>query len=108
MALTPFIAGACFWINLQNKAHEVLIIFFVYISAVFHGPGQGPVASIYSEECFPLSHREVGPAFAVATNLFGAAVVGSTLPATLLEFRAQGTFGSYARVFIQFPSKWEA
>jgi hypothetical protein len=48
--------------------------------AMFYSPGEGPVPYTYSAEVFPLSHREVGMGFAVATCLFWAAVLGITLP----------------------------
>lgn len=47
---------------------------------MFYSPGEGPVPYTYSAEVFPLSHREVGMGFAVATCLFWAAVLGITLP----------------------------
>lgn len=49
-------------------------------------PGEGPVPFTYSAEVFPLSHREVGMGWAVATNLFWAAVLGITLPRMLDAF----------------------
>lgn len=57
--------------------------FFIYVFGAFYSPGEGPVPFTYSAEVFPLSHREVGMGWAVATNLFWAAVLGITLPRML-------------------------
>ncbi|KAJ5602714.1 hypothetical protein N7537_005670 [Penicillium hordei] len=65
------LAGFCFWIPTSSNAHIVLITFFVYLFDPFYSPGEGPVPFTYSAEVFPLSHREVGMAWAVATNKFG-------------------------------------
>lgn len=76
---------------------------FIYIFDAFYSPGEGPVPFTYSAECFPLSHREVGMAWAVATNNFWASVLGLTLPRMLNAFTEVGTFGFYAGLnFIAF------
>lgn len=59
-------------------------------------PGEGPVPFTYSAEVFPLSHREVGMAFAVATCLFWAAVLSITFPAILASLHVIGAFCLYA------------
>ena len=59
-------------------------------------PGEGPVPFAYSAEVFPLSHREVGMAFAVATCLFWAAVLSITFPAILASLHVVGSFCLYA------------
>lgn len=69
---------------------------FVYIFAAFYSPGEGPVPFTYSAEVFPLSHREVGMSWAVATNLFWASVLSITLPAMLARMGALGVFCFYA------------
>lgn len=56
----------------------------------------GPVPFTYSAEVFPLSHREVGMGFAVATCLFWAAVLSITFPKILEVFTTPGAFGFYA------------
>jgi hypothetical protein len=45
---------------------------------------------------FPLSHREVGMSWAVATNNFWASVLSLTLPTMLRTMKSQGVFGFYA------------
>jgi len=50
----------------------------------------------YSAEVFPLSHREIGMSWAVATNNFWATVVSITFPRQLKAFGVQGAFGFYA------------
>lgn len=50
----------------------------------------------YSAEVFPLSHREIGMGFAVATCLFWAAVLGISFPFLLASTHTVGAFGVYA------------
>lgn len=58
--------------------------------------GEGPVPFMYSAKVFPLSHREVGMSWAVATNNFWAAVLSLTFPRMLIAVTATGAFGFYA------------
>lgn len=51
---------------------------------------------MYSAEVFPLSHREIGMSWAVATNNFWAAVLSLTFPCMLIAMTAPGAFGFYA------------
>jgi hypothetical protein len=51
---------------------------------------------MYSAEVFPLSHREIGMSWAVATNNFWASVLSLTFPRMLLAMSATGAFGFYA------------
>ncbi|KAK8042003.1 hypothetical protein PG993_006526 [Apiospora rasikravindrae] len=73
-----------------------LVAVFVYIFAAFYSPGEGPVPFTYSAEVYPLSHREVGMGFAVATCLGFAAVLGITFPLILESLGTAGAFGLYA------------
>lgn len=68
MAWSLLAAGLCFLIPSESPAHIGLVALFIFIFAAFYSPGEGPVPFTYSAECFPLSHREVGMAWAVATN----------------------------------------
>jgi len=96
MAWTLLAAGFSFKIPESSSAHVGLIALFVFLFAAFYSPGEGPVPFTYSAEVFPLSHREVGMAFAVATNLFWAAVLSLTFPRLLAAFNPTGAFGFYA------------
>lgn len=96
MCWTLLAAGFCFWIPKDSDAHLGLIAMFIYLFNVFYSPGEGPVPFTYSAEVFPLSHREVGMAWAVATNNFWAAVLSLTFPYMLREFTPTGSFGFYA------------
>lgn len=96
MAWTLLGAGFCFYIPESNSARLGLIAFFVFLFAAFYSPGEGPVPFTYSAEVFPLSHREVGMGFAVATCLFWAAVLSITFPRLLAAFNPVGAFGFYA------------
>lgn len=96
MAWTLLAAGLCNLIPGDGGAHLGLVAFFVYLYAAFYSPGEGPVPFTYSAEVFPLSHREVGMSFAVATNLFWASVLGITFPLMLRRLSVLGSFGFYA------------
>ena len=52
----------------HKEARLALVALFVFIFGGFYSPGEGPVPFTYSAEVFPLSHREVGMSWAVATN----------------------------------------
>ncbi|KAI9728217.1 MAG: hypothetical protein M1828_004678 [Chrysothrix sp. TS-e1954] len=96
MAWTLLAAGFCFYIPSDSRAHLGMIAFFIFLFAAFYSPGEGPVPFTYSAEVFPLSHREVGMAWAVATCFFWAAVLGLTWPRILSAFTPTGAFGFYA------------
>ncbi|KAL2814236.1 hypothetical protein BDW59DRAFT_176517 [Aspergillus cavernicola] len=96
MTWTLLAAGFCFYIPDTSKAHLALIALFVFLFAAFYSPGEGPVPFTYSAEVFPLSHREVGMSWAVATCLGWAAVLGITFPRMIVAMTAQGAFGFYA------------
>ncbi|KAI9775686.1 MAG: hypothetical protein M1839_000953 [Geoglossum umbratile] len=96
MAWTLLAAGFCFYIPEGNPAHLGMIAMFVFLFAAFYSPGEGPVPYTYSAEVFPLSHREVGMSWAVATCLFWAAVLSITFPRMLGALKPQGAFGFYA------------
>ncbi|KAL2800999.1 hypothetical protein BJX66DRAFT_106323 [Aspergillus keveii] len=96
MAWTLLAAGFSFYVPSESKAHLALIALFVFMFAAFYSPGEGPVPFTYSAEVFPLSHREVGMAWAVATCLGWAAVLGITFPRMLHAMTPTGAFGFYA------------
>jgi hypothetical protein len=103
MCWTLLAAGFSFYIPSSSRGHLGAIALFVYLFDAFYSPGEGPVPFTYSAEVFPLSHREVGMSWAVATNNFWASVLGLTLPRMLRAFTPQGTFGFYAGLnFIAF------
>ncbi|KAK1229185.1 hypothetical protein PQX77_007757 [Marasmius sp. AFHP31] len=96
MAWSLLAAGLCFLIPDGNSARVPLIALFVFIFGAFYSPGEGPVPFTYSAEVFPITHREAGMSFAVATNLFWASVLGVTFPSILRVFTPVGAFGFYA------------
>ena len=96
MAWSLLVAGLCYLIPVNNPGHLVCVALFIYIFAAFYSPGEGPVPFTYSAEVFPLSHREVGMGWAVATCLFWAAVLSISFPSILSQFTAVGAFGFYA------------
>jgi hypothetical protein len=96
MCWTLLAAGFCFYIPESSKAHLGCIMLFIYLFDICYSPGMGPVPFTYSAEVFPLSHREVGMAWAVATNNFWASVLSISLPRMLRAFGSVGVFGFYA------------
>ncbi|KAK4100414.1 hypothetical protein N658DRAFT_507927 [Parathielavia hyrcaniae] len=95
MTWTLLAAGLCTLMD-QGTARTALVALFVYLFGAFYSPGEGPVPFTYSAEVFPLSHREVGMGFAVATCLFWAAVLSMTFPFMLASTGTVGAFGIYA------------
>ncbi|KAM7199603.1 Sugar transporter domain containing protein [Rhypophila sp. PSN 637] len=96
MAWSLLAAGLCTLIPGTGQGRLAAVALFVYIFGAFYSPGEGPVPYAYSAEVFPLSHREVGMAFSVATCLFFAAVLSITLPAILASLHVIGVFCLYA------------
>jgi len=96
MAWSLLAAGLCALISTKVTAHLALVAMFIYIFAMFYSPGEGPVPFAYSAEVFPLSHREVGMGWAVATCLFWACVLTLFLPLMLAAMTPTGVFGFYA------------
>jgi len=117
MAWSLLVAGCCLLIDESSRAHVALVALFVFIFAAFYSPGEGPVPFTYSAEVFPLSHREVGMSWAVATNSkprvhhpfpsraasnnpstsdFWGAILSISLPRMLAAFTPTGVFGFYA------------
>jgi hypothetical protein len=92
-------AGLCYLIepDVENSTPRIAAVAtFVYLFAAFYSPGGGPVPFMYSAEVFPLSHREIGMSWAVATNNFWASVLSLTFPRMLTAMTATGAFGFYA------------
>jgi hypothetical protein len=96
MCWTLLAAGMCYFIPKSSSAHLGLVALFIYLFDAFYSPGEGPVPFTYSAEVFPLSHREMGMSWAVATNNFWATVVSLTFPRQLAAFTVPGAFGFYA------------
>lgn len=96
MFWTLLATGMSFYIPTASTAHIGLIALFIFLFTAFYSPGEGPCAFVYSAEAFPLSHREIGMAWAVATNNFWAAALSLTFPRMLRAFGPPGAFGFYA------------
>ncbi|KAK7408271.1 hypothetical protein QQX98_009584 [Neonectria punicea] len=96
MCWTLLAVGMSFYIPQDSSAHIGLVALFIYIYVAFYSPGEGPIAFVYSSEVFPLSHREVGMSWAVATNNFWAVIVGLTFPPMLQALKPQGSFGLFS------------
>jgi sugar porter (SP) family MFS transporter len=110
MAWTLLAAGLCFLISPGSSARLPLIALFIYLFTVFvsrclkrcssnhsqYSVGEGPVPFAYSAEVFPITHREVGMGWAVATCLFWASVLSLTWPRMVKAMTPTGAFGFYA------------
>ncbi|KAJ6789163.1 hypothetical protein PWT90_03287 [Aphanocladium album] len=99
MFWTLLVAGLCFLIDKDlehSTARIAAVATFVYLFGAFYSPGEGPVPFMYSAEVFPLSHREVGMSWAVATNNFWGAILSLTFPRMLRAMTPTGAFGFYA------------
>ncbi|KEY65717.1 hypothetical protein S7711_05548 [Stachybotrys chartarum IBT 7711] len=99
MFWTLLAAGLCYLIepDVENSTPRIAAVAtFVYLFAAFYSPGGGPVPFMYSAEVFPLSHREIGMSWAVATNNFWASVLSLTFPRMISAMTPTGAFGFYA------------
>ncbi|KIW27953.1 uncharacterized protein PV07_07647 [Cladophialophora immunda] len=96
MAVTMLAAGLSFNIPAHNPLRFGLLATLIYVFCALYSPGMGPVPNSYSAEVFPLSHREIGMSFAVATANFWAAILSLTFPRILTALQSQGAFALYA------------
>ncbi|KAG6115431.1 hypothetical protein E4U13_002780 [Claviceps humidiphila] len=99
MFWTLLVAGLCYLIDAgveHSTPRIAAVATFTYLFAAFYSPGEGPVPFMYSAEVFPLSHREIGMSWAVATNNFWASVLSLTFPRMLIAMTPTGAFGFYA------------
>jgi len=97
MAWSLLAAGLCFLIpESAGNTRIGLIALFIFIFCAWYSPGEGPIPFAYSAEVFPLSHREIGMAWAVTVCLGFAAVLSITLPRMLEVFHPVGVFCFYA------------
>lgn len=96
MAITMLATGLSFNIPTSSPAHFALLATLIYLFCALYSPGMGPVPNAYSAEVFPLSHREIGMASAVATANFWATILSLTFPRILTALKSQGAFSLYA------------
>lgn len=96
MIVTLLAAGMCFFIPATGNAHLGPIATFIFIFTAFYSVGTGPVPFAYSAEVFPLTHREVGMSFAVASINFWGFLLSLTFFRIVAAFTIEGAFGFYA------------
>lgn len=114
MAWCLVVAGCLFLLPHDVDARVPLIALFIYLFTAFYSPGEkclrllgtsylltdcsgiGPVPAVYTAECFPLSHREIGVAFCVCVNNIIASILSLTFPPLLDGLSPTGAFGFYA------------
>ncbi|TRX90864.1 hypothetical protein FHL15_008268 [Xylaria flabelliformis] len=80
----------------EYKTRGGIVALFVFLFAIAYSPGMGPVPFTLASESFPLSHREAGCAFAVATNLGFAGLLSIFFPSIYAGLRDGGTLGLFA------------
>lgn len=95
MFWTLLVAGLSYLIT-DGDAKLGMMATFIYLFTIFYSPGEGPVPFTYSAEVFPLSHREIGMAWAVTVNNFFAAVLSLTFFRMNAAMTTTGAFGFYA------------
>ncbi|KAJ9611716.1 hypothetical protein H2200_004900 [Cladophialophora chaetospira] len=95
MAWTLLATGLCYLIPGAGTTRLALLALFIFLFAAFYAPGECPVCYPYAAEVFPLSHREIGMAWSVAVNAFGASILALTFPYMLVAFTPTGAFGFY-------------
>lgn len=97
MALTMAFASMSFSVPKgTNNIQLWLLAGIIYLFCALYSPGMGPVPCAYSAEVYPLSVREVGMSFAIATANFWAMVLSLTFPILLSEMGEQSVFALYA------------
>ncbi|TLD19082.1 hypothetical protein PspLS_10007 [Pyricularia sp. CBS 133598] len=74
MALFMGAAAASFTIPDMDFRIGVVVM-WLFLFAAAYSPGLGPIPFTLASESFPLSHREIGCAFAIATNLTFAGIL---------------------------------
>ncbi|KAI0453774.1 sugar transporter-domain-containing protein [Xylaria acuta] len=80
----------------EYKTRGGIVALFVFLFAIAYSPGMGPVPFTLASESFPLSHREAGCAFAVATNLGFAGLLSIFFPSIYAGLHDGGTLGLFA------------
>lgn len=88
--------GFCLWIPAGTLSRIIFVDLFVILLSMSYSAGEGALAWVYSAEAFSLSHREIGMAWAVATNNFWAATLSVMFPWIWRTFKPQGMLGFFA------------
>ncbi|KAI0513091.1 sugar transporter-domain-containing protein [Xylaria bambusicola] len=70
--------------------------FWLYLHAAVYSPGLGPIPFTLASESFPLSHRELGCAFAIAVNLGFAGLLTIVFPTINSKLYPSGTLGLFS------------
>ncbi|KAI1374386.1 hypothetical protein F4677DRAFT_447380 [Hypoxylon crocopeplum] len=80
----------------DQQTRAAIIALFVFLFAAAYSPGMGPIPFTLASESFPLSHREAGCAFAIATNLLFAGLIQMFFPSIYARLRDGGSLGLFA------------
>ncbi|KAI3332786.1 general substrate transporter [Ustulina deusta] len=69
---------------------------WLYFHAATYSPGLGPIPFTLASESFPLSHRELGCAFAIAVNLGFAGLLTIGFPTINNKLHPSGSLGLFS------------
>ncbi|KAI1132243.1 sugar transporter-domain-containing protein [Nemania abortiva] len=73
-----------------------IVALWLYFHAAVYSPGLGPIPFTLASESFPLSHREIGCAFAIAVNLGFAGLLTLVFPALNENLHPPGSLGLFS------------
>ncbi|KAJ8126683.1 hypothetical protein O1611_g6954 [Lasiodiplodia mahajangana] len=80
-----------------------MVALWLYFHAAVYSPGLGPIPFTLASESFPLSHREIGCAFAIAVNLGFAGLLTLVFPTINNHLHPSGSLGLFSGLnFVAF------
>ncbi|KAJ2991818.1 hypothetical protein NUW58_g2381 [Xylaria curta] len=85
------------WDSRNNDHNTVrMVALWLYLHAAAYSPGLGPIPFTLASESFPLSHRELGCAFAIAVNLGFAGLLTLVFPTINNNLYPSGSLGLFS------------
>ncbi|KAI0436780.1 hypothetical protein F4803DRAFT_556668 [Xylaria telfairii] len=85
------------WVDGNHDHNTVrMVALWLYFHAAAYSPGLGPIPFTLASESFPLSHRELGCAFAIAVNLGFAGLLTIVFPAINNNLHPSGSLGLFS------------
>ncbi|KAI1113314.1 sugar transporter-domain-containing protein [Nemania sp. NC0429] len=91
--------------DIKNTDYNTIrmVALWLYFHAAVYSPGLGPIPFTLASESFPLSHREIGCAFAIAVNLGFAGLLTIVFPTINNELHPSGSLGLFSGLtFVAF------
>ncbi|KAI1360078.1 sugar transporter-domain-containing protein [Xylaria arbuscula] len=100
MSFFMFAGALSFPIPWQDRQHDYntvrMVALWLYFHAAIYSPGLGPIPFTLASESFPLSHRELGCAFAIAVNLGFAGLLTVVFPTINTNLHPSGALGLFS------------